>query len=66
MKRIYLNNSMLNRRFDDQGQARIKLETEALFQILSEIDCRKSTLILSEVTELENSKNPYYSVKMKD
>lgn len=65
VKRIYLNNSMLNRPFDDQGQARIKLETEALFQILSDIDSKKSKLILSEVTELENSKNPYYSVKIR-
>ncbi|MCK4485540.1 MAG: PIN domain-containing protein [Desulfobacterales bacterium] len=65
MKRIYLNNSTLNRPFDDQSQARIKLETEALFQILSDIDLRNSKLILSEVTELENSKNPYYSVKIR-
>lgn len=65
MKRIYLNNSTLNRPFDDQSQARIKLETEALFQILSDIDLRNSKLILSEVPELENSKNPYYSVKIR-
>ena len=65
MKRIYLNNSTLNRPFDDQGQARIKLETEALFQILSDIDLRNSKLILSEVTDLENSKNPHYSVKIR-
>ena len=65
MKRIYLNNSTLNRPFDDQSQARIKLETEALFQILSDIDLRNSKLILSEVTELENSKNPYYSAKIR-
>lgn len=65
MKRIYLNNSTLNRPFDDQIQARIKLETEALFQILSDIDSRNSKLILSEVTELENSKNPYYSIKIR-
>lgn len=65
MKQIYLNNSTLNRPFDDQSQARIKLETEALFQILSDIDLRNSKLILSEVTELENSKNPYYSVKIR-
>lgn len=65
MKRIYLNNSMLNRPFDDQGRARVKLETEAFFQILSEIDTKASTLILSEVTDLENSRNPYYSVKIR-
>ncbi len=65
MERIYLNNSMLNRPFDDQGQARIKLETEALFQILSDIDSGKSKLILSEVTGLENIKNPYYLVKIR-
>ena len=65
MKRIYLNNSALNRPFDDQSQARIKLETEALFQILLDIDIGNSRLILSEVTELENSKNPYYSVKVR-
>jgi predicted nucleic acid-binding protein len=32
---------------------------------LSDIDLRNSKLILSEVTELENSKNPYYSVKIR-
>lgn len=65
MKLIYLNNSTLNRPFDDQSQARVKLETEALFQILSDIDLRNSKLILSEVTDLENSKNPHYSVKIR-
>jgi len=65
MRRIYLDNSTLNRPFDDQSQARIKLETEALFQILSDIDLKNSKLIQSEVTELENSKNPCYSVKIK-
>jgi hypothetical protein len=29
------------------------------------IDIGNSRLILSEVTELENSKNPYYSVKIR-
>ena len=56
---------MLNRPFDDQGQARIKLETEALFQILTDIDSGNFKLILSEVTEIENSKNPDYLVKIR-
>lgn len=56
---------MLNRPFDDQGQARIKLETEALFQILTDIDSGKFKLTVSEVTEIENSKNPDYLVKIR-
>jgi len=65
VKKIYLNNSLLNRPFDDQSQARIKLETEALFQILSDIDLKHVKLILSEVSEIENRRNPYYLIKLR-
>ena len=33
--KVYLDNCVLNRPFDDQGQERIRLETEAVMLILA-------------------------------
>lgn len=56
--KIYLDVCCLNRPFDDQGQERIRIESEAVITILGR--CRSKTLILlsSEVVDLEISKIP--------
>jgi predicted nucleic acid-binding protein len=56
-QKIYLDSSVLNRPFDDQNQARIILETQALRTILQLIENGKLQLINSSVLEYENSKN---------
>lgn len=56
---IYLDNSVLNRPFDDQSQPRIAMETLAFIQILNKIQLHQWLWILSSVNEFENSVNPY-------
>lgn len=56
--RLYIDLSCFNRPFDDQGQERIRLETEAVFAILRRIVERNDTLIWSWVLTFENAKHP--------
>jgi predicted nucleic acid-binding protein len=56
--RIYLDTSVYNRPFDDQTQARIGLETQALRTILQLIENGVVTLIDSAALRYENSRNP--------
>ena len=53
--RLYIDLSCFNRPFDDQGQERIRLETEALLAILTRI---VEGLLWSWVMSFENDKNP--------
>ncbi len=55
--KVYLDTSALKRPFDDQTQARIKLETEALVTILAMAQAGEITLINSSVLRYENSRN---------
>jgi len=57
--KIYLDNSVLNRPFDDQSIPEIRLETVAIFFIFELIENRKIKLVNSSVIEYENSKNPF-------
>jgi len=59
IKRIYLDNSVLNRPFDDQGQPRIRLEAQALASILGLVEQRVLELASSSVQEFENEQNPF-------
>lgn len=59
MLKIYLDNCVFNRPFDDQSQIRIKLETEAKFYIQTQIKQHHVTLIWSYILELENNRNPF-------
>jgi predicted nucleic acid-binding protein len=61
--KIYLDNCMFNRPFDEQSHIRIRLETEAKLTIQEEI--RKGTyqLIWSYILDYENSKNPFQERK---
>lgn len=59
MLKIYLDNCVFNRPFDDQAQIRIKLETEAKFYIQSQIKQARVVLVWSYILELENAHNPF-------
>jgi predicted nucleic acid-binding protein len=51
--RIYLDVSCLNRPFDDQRQARIHLESEAVLLILDEIDGGSWEQVSSRMADIE-------------
>ena len=55
---LYLDNSVLNRPFDDQSQERIWLETLALSLILGLIESGETGCVCSPIHLLENSRNP--------
>ena len=59
MIRVYLDTSVYNRPFDDQNQAKIFLETEAVFLILQMIETQELQLVSSKVLEYENDRNPF-------
>jgi hypothetical protein len=56
--RLYIDLSCFNRPFDEQGQERIRLETEAVLLILTRIVERKDTLLWSWVMSFENDNHP--------
>jgi predicted nucleic acid-binding protein len=56
--KIYLNVSCLNRPFDDQEQARIRLEASAVGMILERIDEGRWIHVSSEMARIEIDANP--------
>ncbi len=56
--RLYIDLSCFNRPFDDQGQERIRRETEAIFAILRRIVEGRDALIWSWVLTFENARHP--------
>lgn len=59
MLKVYLDNCVFNRPFDDQSQIRIKLETEAKFYIQTLIKQHQVALVWSYILEMENAYNPF-------
>jgi predicted nucleic acid-binding protein len=59
MLKVYLDNCVFNRPFDDQSQIRIKLETEAKFYIQTLIKQHQLVLVWSYIIDLENAYNPF-------
>lgn len=57
--RIYLDNCMFNRPFDDQSHIRIRLEAEAKLYIQQQIRQGQFELVWSYILEFENAQNPY-------
>jgi predicted nucleic acid-binding protein len=55
--RLYIDLSCFNRPFDDQGQERIRLETDAVLDILMRIIGHKDTLLWSWALSFENDKH---------
>jgi predicted nucleic acid-binding protein len=58
MIRIYLDNCVINRPFDDQSQERIRLETEAIILILSRLERKEWTWLGSQAVEIEIDQTP--------
>lgn len=56
--RLYIDLSCFNRPFDDQGQERIRRETEAIYGILRRIVEGDDTLLWSWVLTFENARHP--------
>ena len=56
--KIYLDVSCLNRPFDDQTQARIRLEAEAVTIILAECEAGLCEQVSSEIARIEIDANP--------
>ena len=62
--RIYLDNCVFNRPFDDQTSIRIKLETEAKLYIQNKIfEENVIELVWSYILEYENEQNPFMERK---
>lgn len=59
MMKVYLDNSFLNRPFDDPAIALHKLEGEVLFWIVQEAAAGRIAIVNSSVIEYENSLNPF-------
>ena len=57
--RVYLDNCTFNRPFDDQGQIRIRLESEAKLYIQEKIKDGSLKLIWSYILDFENKQNPF-------
>jgi hypothetical protein len=56
--RLYMDLNCFNRPFDDQGQERIRHETEAVLAILKRIVEGHDTLVWSWVLSYENARHP--------
>ncbi|HLA51184.1 MAG TPA: PIN domain-containing protein [Thermodesulfobacteriota bacterium] len=63
--RIYLDVCCLSRPFDDRGQDRVRLESEAVITIISHDQTSNWRLLTSEVVDIEISKIPDVDKKQK-
>jgi len=61
--KIYLDNCVFNRPFDEQTSIRIKLETEAKLYIQNRISENVIELVWSYILEYENEQNPFIERK---
>jgi predicted nucleic acid-binding protein len=57
--RVYLDNCCFNRPFDDQSQARIRLEAESKLEVQQRIKDKKIELAWSYVLDYESQANPF-------
>jgi predicted nucleic acid-binding protein len=62
--KIYMDLCCLNRPFDDQSQARIALESQAIVLIIERIDHGEHTLCNSAALVVENSLSPRTQVRL--
>lgn len=61
--RVYLDTSVYNRPYDDQAQAKIYLETQAVLIILNLIETQQIESVNSSVLKYENQKNPFLLIQ---
>jgi len=58
MTKIYLDNCVLNRPFDDQSQERVRLETEAIVLLLARLERKEWTWLGSQALDVEIDRTP--------
>ncbi len=58
--RLYLDNCMFNRPYDDQSSISVRLEAEAKLNIQESIRSGEYELVWSYILDYENAKNPYW------
>src|SRR5919109_3510521 len=58
MTKVYIDNCVLNRPFDDQSQERVRLETEAIVLLLARLERKEWIWLGSQALEIEIYKNP--------
>ena len=58
MTKLYIDNCVLNRPFDDQSQERVRLETEAIILLLSRLERKEMTWLGSQILEIEIDRAP--------
>jgi len=63
MLRVYLDNCMFNRPFDDQTSLRVRIETEAKLYIQQQIKQGQLELVWSYILDFENAQNPFQERK---
>jgi hypothetical protein len=57
--KVYLDNCMFNRPFDNQVNLRIRLETESKLHVQERIKLGDLKLVWSYILDFENSQNPF-------
>jgi hypothetical protein len=57
--KVYLDNCMFNRPFDNQANLRIRLETESKLHVQERIKLGDLKLVWSYILDFENSQNPF-------
>lgn len=57
--KIYLDNCMFNRPFDEQTALRVRMETECKLHIQDRIRSRALQLVWSYMLDFENAQNPF-------
>ncbi len=62
--KVYLDNCVFNRPFDEQSHLRVRLETEAKLYIQAKIKQGELQLIWSYILEFENMQNPFHVRKL--
>jgi predicted nucleic acid-binding protein len=61
---IYLDMCCFNRPYDDQGQSRIRLETEAKLLIQQKVKQGECSMLWSSTLDVECAKNPFEEHRM--
>ena len=57
--KIYLDNCMFNRPFDNQTHLRVRIETESKLYVQEKIKLGDLALVWSYILDFENSQNPF-------
>ncbi len=62
--KVYLDNCMFNRPFDDQSNILVRIETEAKLNIQERIKNKELKLVWLYILDFENGQNPFLERKL--